>query len=94
MTGGDDQIKARETSASEVDERLKGIDPKLVEMISLEIMETKPNVTWDSIAGLEFAKQCVKEVVILPMLRPDIFCGLRGPPKGILLFGPPVTCCP
>ena len=31
--------------------------------------------------GLEFAKATIKEIVIWPMLRPDIFTGLRGPPK-------------
>jgi fidgetin-like protein 1 len=43
------------------------------------------------VAGLKFAKKCVMEAVIYPMLRPDIFTGLRGPPKGLLLFGPPGT---
>ena len=46
---------------------------------------------WDDIAGLEFVKKTVKEIVVFPLLRPDIFTGLRAPPKGILLFGPPGT---
>ncbi|XP_069469514.1 fidgetin-like protein 1 [Ambystoma mexicanum] len=74
-----------------VDERLKNIEPKMIELIQSEIMDHGPPVNWDDIAGLEFAKTTIKEIVVWPMLRPDIFTGLRGPPKGILLFGPPGT---
>ncbi|XP_072709116.1 fidgetin-like protein 1 isoform X1 [Ciconia boyciana] len=74
-----------------VDERLKSIEPKMVELIMHEIMDHGPPVSWDDIAGVEFAKATIKEIVVWPMLRPDIFTGLRGPPKGILLFGPPGT---
>ena len=72
-------------------ENFKVMDPKLVEMIMSEIVEKGPPVHWDDIAGLEFAKATIKEIVVWPMLRPDIFTGLRGPPKGLLLFGPPGT---
>ncbi|XP_010129145.1 PREDICTED: fidgetin-like protein 1 [Chlamydotis macqueenii] len=74
-----------------IDERLKNIEPKMVELIMHEIMDHGPPVNWDDIAGVEFAKATIKEIVVWPMLRPDIFTGLRGPPKGILLFGPPGT---
>lgn len=73
------------------DERLRGIDPKLLETIQQEIIHRVDTVTWEHIAGLEHAKNTIKEIVIWPMLRPDIFTGLRGPPKGLLLFGPPGT---
>ncbi|XP_045212612.2 fidgetin-like protein 1 [Mercenaria mercenaria] len=73
------------------DEKLKGIEPKMVELIMNEIMDNGPPMTWDDVAGLEFAKKTIKEIVVWPMLRPDIFTGLRGPPKGLLLFGPPGT---
>ncbi|XP_054847494.1 fidgetin-like protein 1 [Eublepharis macularius] len=73
------------------DERLKNIEPKMIELIMHEIMDRGPSVNWDDIAGVEFAKATIKEIVVWPMLRPDIFVGLRGPPKGILLFGPPGT---
>ncbi|XP_051935350.1 fidgetin-like protein 1 isoform X1 [Hippocampus zosterae] len=72
-------------------EHLKNFEPKIVELIMSEIMDHGPPVVWEDIAGLEFAKTAIKEIVVWPMLRPDIFTSLRGPPKGILLFGPPGT---
>ena len=42
-------------------------------------------------AGLDHAKKCVTEMVIWPLLRPDIFKGCRSPGRGLLLFGPPVS---
>lgn len=40
------------------------------------------HVSWESIAGLQVAKQVLSESVILPLRRPDIFTGLRSPVKG------------
>jgi len=74
-----------------LDPRYKNIDQKMIELIMNEIMDNGAPVNWNDIAGLQFQKKCVKEIVVLPMLRPDIFTGLRGPPKGLLLFGPPGT---
>lgn len=73
------------------DERLKNIDPKMIEAIRNEIMDHGSPIHWDDIAGLQFAKTTIQEIVVWPMLRPEIFTGLRRPPKGILLFGPPGT---
>ncbi|OLY77931.1 Fidgetin-like protein 1 [Smittium mucronatum] len=72
-------------------EILKNIDPKMIEVIKNEIMGNLPKVGWSDIAGLEHAKKTIMEIVVWPMLRPDLFNGLRGPAKGLLLFGPPGT---
>mmetsp|Transcript_22169 Transcript_22169/g.36730 ORF Transcript_22169/g.36730 Transcript_22169/m.36730 type:complete len:431 (+) Transcript_22169:107-1399(+) len=55
------------------------------------ILREKPNVRWDDIAGLESAKDALKEAVILPMKFPHLFVGNRKPWRGILLYGPPGT---
>jgi ATP-dependent 26S proteasome regulatory subunit len=64
---------------------------QLEQNIMQELMEKNLNVKWNDIAGLEKAKQTLQEAVILPALRPDLFQGLRAPPRGVLLFGPPGT---
>ncbi|PKA50184.1 ATPase family AAA domain-containing protein [Apostasia shenzhenica] len=47
---------------------------------------------WESVAGLEHVIECMKEVVILPLLYPEFFkdMGLT-PPRGVLLHGYPGT---
>lgn len=55
------------------------------------ILTEKPNIKWDDVAGLEGAKESLKEAVILPIKFPHLFTGKRTPWRGILLYGPPGT---
>ena len=68
-----------------------GVDPAMCEQILNNIMVTGEKVYWDDIAGLNAAKNSLKEAVVYPFLRPDLFKGLREPIRGMLLFGPPGT---
>lgn len=83
--------KGEESEKYEVVSFDKGLDNKLVEIIEREIMQEGTKVTWNDIAGLENAKQNIKEIIVWPFVNPQIFRGLRKPPKGLLLFGPPGT---
>jgi len=51
------------------------------------IMEEKPSVRWVEVVGLDQAKKAIKEAIVYPVQRPDLFP--LGWPRGILLFGPP-----
>ncbi|NWG10896.1 AAA family ATPase [Candidatus Bathyarchaeota archaeon] len=51
------------------------------------ILTEKPSVKWDEVVGLDNAKKAVKEAIVYPVQRPDLFP--LGWPRGILLFGPP-----
>ena len=69
----------------------KGVDPLAATSVLNEIVVSGDEVHWDDVAGLEAAKKALKEAVVYPFLRPDLFMGLREPARGMLLFGPPGT---
>ena len=67
-------------------------DP-LVQVVKSELYVDKSLLTtkWEDVVGLVSAKRAMQEAAILPMIRPDLYTGLRSPPKGVLLYGPPGT---
>jgi len=68
-----------------------GPDANLIEMLEKEVICFNPDVTFDDIAELEKAKDILEEAVLLPLIMPHIFVGIRKAWKGVLLFGPPGT---
>ena len=73
------------------EEDKKIITNDLRDKVLSEIVERKPDVKFSDVIGLKEAKEILREIIIVPNLRPDLFKGLRAPPRGLLLFGPPGT---
>jgi vacuolar protein-sorting-associated protein 4 len=73
------------------DEEEDADSKKLRGALAGAILTDKPNIKWEDVAGLEGAKEALKEAVILPIKFPHLFTGKRQPWKGILLYGPPGT---
>jgi SpoVK/Ycf46/Vps4 family AAA+-type ATPase len=67
-----DTNKASETSKVDFDDLL---------------LKEKPEVSWDEVVGLEDAKRAIRESIVYPTKRPDLFP--LGWPRGMLLYGPP-----
>lgn len=74
-------------SKPEVDEDTK----KLRNAIAGAVLQERPNVKWEDVAGLGPAKEALKEAAMLPVKFPHLFTGKRKPWKGILMYGPPGT---
>ena len=89
-------------------EKLKSGDLVLVEQKNLTIIKKipitrrfnvekfviveKPTITWEEIGGLDTQIQEIKEVVELPLTKPELFKKIGiTPPKGIMFYGEPGT---
>ncbi|UXI18844.1 gamma-glutamylcyclotransferase [Sarcoptes scabiei] len=86
-----DSLTESSQTNSNQDEDLKEFEPAMIEMIKNTIVKNSSDLDWSTIAGLDYAKNKIQQIAILPLKRPDLFTGIRSPPKGILLFGPPGT---
>ncbi|XP_072168679.1 vacuolar protein sorting-associated protein 4B-like [Diadema setosum] len=80
--GGNGESSSDEEENAELKKMEKQLEGAIVE---------NPNVKWSDVAGLEGAKEALKEAVIMPTKFPHLFTGKRKPWRGILLFGPPGT---
>ncbi|XP_065368566.1 katanin p60 ATPase-containing subunit A-like 1 isoform X2 [Calliphora vicina] len=67
------------------------IEAELVDILERDILQRNPKIRWNDIADLHDAKRLLEEAVVLPMLMPDYFKGIRRPWKGVLMVGPPGT---
>ena len=66
-------------------------DEQLRSRLNSAIVVEKPNIKWDDVTGLAYAKAILKAAIIMPTRFSQLFTGERQPFKGILLYGPPGT---
>jgi len=56
------------------------------------ILKVKPDLKFKDVAGLEKAKEALREAIILPLQFPKMYEEMKiDPHKGILMYGPPGT---
>lgn len=92
----DDESRDEEAVENEEKEEKKfqpstHMEAELVDILERDILQRNPKVRWNDIADLHDAKRLLEEAVVLPMLMPDYFKGIRRPWKGVLMVGPPGT---
>lgn len=79
------KVSSSKSSGRQTDEE----EDELDDSITSAIISEKPDITLDDVAGLHSAKSALRESIVLPLMRPDLFKGSRQPWRGILLHGPP-----
>lgn len=61
-------------------------------MADVQPMEMDMGVTFDSVGGVDEHINSIREMVIFPLLYPEIFTKFSiTPPRGVLFYGPPGT---
>jgi SpoVK/Ycf46/Vps4 family AAA+-type ATPase len=62
-------------------------------LADIDPIEVDSSVDWTAVGGLDSHVNALKEMVVLPLLYPELFERFHvQPPKGVLFFGPPGQC--
>nr|WP_324758066.1 CDC48 family AAA ATPase [Haloarcula sp. GH36] len=77
-----------EITEEDFKDAMKGIEPSALREVFVEV----PDVTWDSVGGLEDTKERLRETIQWPLEYPGVFRSMDlDAAKGVLLYGPPGT---
>ncbi|MBX0303393.1 CDC48 family AAA ATPase [Haloarcula salinisoli] len=81
-------LEKLEISDDDVKDAMKGIEPSALREVFVEV----PDVTWDSVGGLEDTKERLRETIQWPLEYGSVFEAMDlDAAKGVLLYGPPGT---
>jgi len=86
MTRGSDLEPVVDPQASPSEQRAS-IDRKKQDDFEDLILKEKPNLSWNEVIGLDDAKSALRESIVYPTKRADLFP--LGWPRGLLFYGPP-----
>jgi SpoVK/Ycf46/Vps4 family AAA+-type ATPase len=86
---GDENIVGNDVDNSDrkIGSEMRKPKESLGEEFDSLIMKEKPHISWDDVIGLDDAKRAIRESIVYPTKRSDLFP--LGWPRGLLLYGPP-----
>jgi transitional endoplasmic reticulum ATPase len=83
-----EMLESMSVSEADFKDALKGIEPSALREVFVEV----PDVTWESVGGLEDTKERLRETIQWPLDYPGVFEAMDvDAAKGVLLYGPPGT---
>ena len=81
-------LESMSVTEADLKDALKGITPSAMREVFVEV----PDITWDSVGGLENTKERLRETIQWPLNYPEVFEAMdMQAAKGVLLYGPPGT---
>ncbi|EMA50268.1 CDC48 family AAA ATPase [Halococcus thailandensis] len=81
-------LESMQVTRDDIKSALKGIEPSALREVFVEV----PDVTWESVGGLEDTKERLRETVQWPLDYPEVFEAMdMNAAKGVMMYGPPGT---